>query len=389
MSKPSLQSVVRCGWEVLLSRGKQRPAVHRWYHAMQACRTPRLGGHRWVCPEGCVEQVVFNSCKHRACPQCGGLETERWVRKVQSQQLLDCDYYHVIFTVPHELNPWWRWNRAWFGNQLLGAARETLLVLLADPKWLGAVPGLLLNLQTWTRTMADHPHGHVLVTGGGWTRDGWRTPKKDILLPGKAVRKMFRGKLRARLRAGILSGEMVLPEGQRANQALSLLNKLGRPTIKEWSVRVQPPYRHGRGVLRYLSRYVRRGPFSPSQLLSFDGTWVRFLYLDHDDGRLKPMSLEVGDFVDRLTQHVPEPGFHMIRHAGLWAPGKKAELAQCRAWLGMAPAGEEEVLSVVAYLEEVGQKTLTECPECGATMKMVGKVEPSGLSPPEGERRAA
>ena len=111
--------------------------------------------------------MLYNSCKHRACPQCGGLETERWVRRMRSQQLLDCDYYHVIFTVPHEFNPWWRWNRAWFGNQLLGAARETLLVLLADPKWLGALPGMLLNLHTWSRTMADHPHGHVLVTGGG------------------------------------------------------------------------------------------------------------------------------------------------------------------------------------------------------------------------------
>jgi len=196
-------------------------------------------------------------------------------------------------------------------------------------------------------------------------------------------------RLRARLRAGIVSGEMVLPEGQRANQALSLLNKLGRENIKKWSVRVQPPYRHGRGVLRYLARYVRRGPFSPQQLLSFDGTRVRFLHLDHDDGRMKPMSLEVGDFVDRLAQHVPEPGFHMVRHAGLWAPGKKAQLAQCRQWLGMAPVGEEEVLSVIEYLKEVNQKALTECPECGAVMVMAGQVEPTGLSPPEGDRRAA
>jgi hypothetical protein len=251
MGKPSLQRVLRAGFAALRLRGQQRLAVHRWYHAVMACRTAALGGHRWVCPEGHVDRVLYNSCKHRACPQCGGLETERWVQRMRAQRLLDCDYYHVILTVPHELNVWWQWNQVWFGNQLLGAARETLLELLANPRWLGALPGVLLTLHTWGRNLTVHPHVHALVTGGGWTSDGWRRPQKSILLPSKVVRQVFGGKLRARLRAGIASGAMKLPEGQRANQALSLLNQLGR---REWSARVQPPYRHGQGVVRYLAR---------------------------------------------------------------------------------------------------------------------------------------
>ena len=354
-----------------------------------ACRTPALGGHRWVCPNGCSEQIVYNSCKHRACPQCGGLDTERWVQRMRSRQLLDCDYYHVIFTVPHEFIAWWEWNRAWFGNALLGAARETLLELLANPRWLGALPGILLNLQTWSRSLARHPHVHALVTGGGWTSTGWLRPKKSILLPAKVVRQVFRGKLRARLRAGIESGEMVLPEGQPAHQALSLLNKLGRPRLKQWCVRVQPPYRHGQGVVRYLAQYVRRGPFSPSQLVSFNGDRLTFQYLDHRDGRSKPMSLDAGAFVARLAQHVPEPGFRMVRHAGLWASANGARLAECRAWLGMAPTDEAEELTVTEYLEQLGLEKLTRCPTCGRRLVVGSWVEPTGLSPPKEMRRAA
>ena len=388
MNRPSLQRVLRAGFTALRSRGKQRLAVHQWFHAVMACRTPALGGHRWVCPDGHVERVIFNSCKHRACPQCGGLETERWLRRMQARRLLTCDYYHVIFTVPHELNGWWQWNREWFGDQVLGAVRETLLELLANPRWLGAVPGVLLTLHTWGRNLSVHPHVHALVTGGGWTSTGWLRPKHSILLPAKVVRQVFRGKLRARLRLGIESREMILPNGVRANQALSLLNKLGRAKIKDWSVRVQPPYRHGRGVMRYLARYVRRGPFRPSQLESFDGTHVTFHHLDHRSGRGRSLRLPVAEFVDRLGQHVPEPGFRMVRYAGIWAPCHGERMAQCRAWLGMGPFEEPDELSVLDYLVEVGLKAETECPTCGKRLVVAGRVEPSGLSPPE-MRRAA
>ena len=81
--------------------------------------------------------------------------------------MLDCDYYHVIFTVPHELNLLWQWNRVGFGNVLLGVVRETLLELLGNGKWLGATPGIVLSLHTWGRNLSIHPHVHALVTGGG------------------------------------------------------------------------------------------------------------------------------------------------------------------------------------------------------------------------------
>jgi hypothetical protein len=307
---------------------------------------------------------------------------------MQSRKLLNCDYHHVIFTVPHEFNDWWQWNRVWFAQQLLAASRETLLALLANPRWLGAVPGLLLTLHTWGRNLSVHPHVHALVTGGGWTATGWRRPRHGILLPARVVRQVFRGKLQARLRAGVIGGELVLPEGLRSNQALSLLNRLGRERIKDWSVRVQPRYRHGRGVMRYLSRYVRRGPFHPSQLERFDGTHVTFHHLDHRTGQRRSLRLPVAEFADRLGQHVPEPGFRMVRHAGLWAPSHRHRLAQCRTWLGMAAVEQADELGVLDYLVEVGLKAETVCPTCGRRLVVAGWVEPSGRSPPQ-RRRAA
>jgi hypothetical protein len=142
--------------------------VRRAARALMQCRTAALGGHVQACPDGHVARIWYNSCRHRACPQCAYLQTERWLA-FQQARLLACDHYHVIFTLPHALNPLWLANVPVMTTLLFQAVRDTLGTLLADPKYLGAQPGILAALHTWSQTLMHHPHLHcVLPAGGAW-----------------------------------------------------------------------------------------------------------------------------------------------------------------------------------------------------------------------------
>ena len=328
---------------------------------------------------------MWNSCKHRACPQCAGVDRERWLEKMRGLLGLDCGYHHVVFTVPQELEELWRWNRSWFADQVLGASRETLLQLLGQDRWLGALPGIVLSWQTWGRNLINHPHVHALVTAGGWTKSGWKHLRHDYLLPSKVLRSVYRGKLQARLLAGLSSGELVLPAGQDAVSVRRMLQRLYR---KEWCVHVQPRYRHGQGVLTYLGRYVRGGPLREHQLQSLSETHVTFRYRDHDDKKLKPLPLRIEDFLLRLSEHVPEPGFQVVRYAGLYASSHRGLLAQARQALGMAPLVEApKRLSAQDFLERVGHGDKMKCSVCDRRYVQQEKIEPSNRAPPYQEYR--
>jgi hypothetical protein len=374
-----LSSLLRTHFSSFSATHPQRWAVHRWAHAVMQCRTAALGGHVLRCPEGHMERVQYNSCKHRACPQCSALGTEQWLEKTFEKLLLDCDYYHVIFTIPHQLNELWQWNRTWLGDQLLAASRDTLLELLRDPKWLGATPGLVLSLHTWGRNLSIHPHVHVLVTGGGWMEAGWKGVRYDYLLPFQVVRALFRGKLLARVKQGIEAKELLIPQGQSVSSLLNLVHQLGR---RKWNVHVRTRYPHGRGVLTYLARYVRGGPLKEGQLRSVSSEGVVFGHTDHRDGRWKRLALSMDAFLQRLAAHIPEPGYRMIRYAGIYAPGHRARLASCRQDLGMAPMAEPDYLTAQVYLEGLGLKERTHCPVCGRRLIMDELSVDTGRSPP-------
>ena len=141
--------------------------VREAVHCLRSCRTAVLGGHVQACPEGHIERVWYNSCRHRFCPQCAQLQIAQWLEK-QKARLLACEHYHVIFTLPSELNPLWLANVRVLASLFFHAAWDTLSALLGDPKYLGATPGMIAALHTWGQTLVLHPHLHCLVTGGGW-----------------------------------------------------------------------------------------------------------------------------------------------------------------------------------------------------------------------------
>jgi hypothetical protein len=342
------------------------------------CRTAVRGGHVQYCPQGHVERIGYNSCKHRACPKCSALPTERWLEG-QKARLLACDHYHVIFTLPHQLNALWWCNNRRMANLLFRCATETLLELLGDGTYLGALPGIIASLHTWGRNLSQHPHLHCLVTGGGWIGESWQAIPGSYLLPFEVVRKRFRGKYVDALRKAHQGGELQLPEGLSEQGLENLLNKLGRKV--KGNVHIKQRYAHGSGVMSYLARYVKGGPIGNRHIVKASSGTVSFAYTDHRDHGPKARGLTPEPFIQRILWHIPESGQHTVRYYGLYGHAKKAQRAQCREPLGQPPEESPEFLDWQSYWERLGQAKANRCPPCGHPL-VSGAPLPRQQSPP-------
>ncbi|MFQ5426915.1 MAG: IS91 family transposase [Gaiellales bacterium] len=374
----TLQEVFRRGFDEY-ARSRRLPGhVYRAARAIRDCRTAALGGHLRGCPAGHVSQVHYNSCRHRACPQCAHIRIERWL-EARRAQLLPCDHYHVVFTIPHDLEPLWHRNRRRMTDLLFRAVRETLFELIEDAKYLGACPGVVATLHTWGRTLTFHPHIHCVVTGGGASAQGWKPVRNGFLLPVRVVRALFRGKLLAFLRDDLAREHLArAPETSRGHWE----NQLRRLGQKTWNVRIQERYAHATGVLLYLGRYLRGGPLANSRLLAVDDGRVTFRYRDHRDGKPKGMTLPLGAFLQRIVWHVPEPGRHLVRYWGVYARGQKRRREACRASLAElpAPVDRRPTRSLRAAASE--RRAEAHCPVCDRPLVVLAVWRP-GRGPPD------
>lgn len=363
MDKPTLQKMLSKHKDELFQEINLPLFQIKALKKLAVCRTAQLGGHAEYCENGHLDGIWYNSCRHRSCPQCQNLAKAQWLENTQ-RILLDCPHHHVIFTIPHELNALWRHNRAQMADLLFQAVQDTLKAFADDPKYLGAKPGVLSALHTWGRNLALHPHLHVLISHGGLDAQGeWVTPKKDRLFPQKPVMMKFRGKLLSLIRTAMDTESWVLPEGKRINQIRSLLNALGR---KEWAVHFCNQYVHGKGVAKYLARYVKGGVFNNEQIKAHDNGQVRFLYKSHQTQRYEWLRLTTAEFVRRVAEHVLPPRKCGVRYSGLYSPGCREKLNQARQRLGQEPLPEKVQLHWEVWLERLGHERL--CRHCQAKL---------------------
>jgi Putative transposase/Transposase zinc-binding domain len=333
-------------------------------------------------------RVWYNSCRHRSCPQCAYLQTERWLA-LQQARLLACDHSHVIFTLPHDLNPRWLANVPVMTTLLFQAVRDTLSTLLADPKYLGAQPGIIAALHTWSQTLVLPPHLHGLVTGGGRTPAGaWDAVRNGLLLPMRVVMAVCRGKRVDAIRQTFARGALALPEPMRPQQFVNLLHRLGHPRKTPWNVRIMERYRHGAGVVTYLARYLRGGPIKTARLVAWDGDSVTFTSRAHAAEAAsgvtlrQRMTLPVADFLQRWRLHVPGPHTRVVRSYGLSHHAPTAALAHGRAALGQPPVEPPPALDWQTVWAQRGDAHPEQCPTCGQLLVCTGVIPRGGAPPP-------
>ena len=336
------------------------------------CRTAAMGGHVVRCPHGHVEEVHYNSCKNRSCPQCSGLPTERWLDKVNAQ-LLACDHYHVIFTLPHQLIGLWWLNPRLMADILFACAVATLRELLDDPRYLGAQVGIIASLHTWGRDIGRHPHLHILITGGGWKDGAWVPVTNGYLLPFQVVRKLFAGKIIAALRQAYTDGQLQLTDALTPDGFDRLLARLWYKV--KWNVHLRERYPHGKGVATYIARYIKGGPISNRQIIYADDTKIVLSYTDHRDHKRKTRTFTPEQFIAAILDHIPESGQHVVRYYGLYHPSNKAR-AQCRTHFGQPPEEKPAELDWQTYLERLGQPEKATCPVCGAHLISISYTAP-------------
>ena len=359
-------------------------AVSIEQRAIESCRTAALGGHVDECDRCGERRISYNSCRNRHCPKCQGGNQAKWV-EAQQASLLPIEYFHVVFTLPHTLNPLVRVNRQALYGLLFRAAADTLLCFGHDPDRLGAEIGVTAVLHTWGQNLTEHVHLHCVVTGGGLTADGrCRRVRKGYLFPVKALGRLFRGKYRAGLRK--LRAEAKL---RFVGQCEPLADEptwekwLAELGSTDWVVYSKPPFGGPEQVLKYLGRYTHRIALSNRRILHVGEGVVRFAWKDYRDGsKHKVMELSGDEFLRRFLLHVVPKGFMRIRHFGLLANRhRKHKLGQCREILGVQPAlasaGSGSVAVASDQEDQQGDRSPTTCRACGEQqMKTVAIVAP-------------
>ncbi len=286
------------------------------------CRTAALGGHVEECDSCGHQRISYNSCRDRHCPKCQNAARAEWITE-RLARLLPIPYFHVVFTIPDELNPLALRNKKAVFDILFGAASQTLLTIARDEKHLGAQVGFTMVLHTWGQNLLFHPHVHCVVTGGGLSSDGtrWIAAPEKYLLPVKVLAKLFRGMFLAALDRAHQDGELDLA-GSTAELVDPETWRRFKDGLykKDWVVYAKPPFGGAEQVFNYLGRYTHRIAISNHRIVNFADGKVTFSWKDYADGcQKKLMTLDAVEFLRRFLLHVLPHGFVRIRHYGLCA----------------------------------------------------------------------
>jgi len=356
------------------------------------CRTSYLGGHIEECDDCGGQRNAYNSCRNRHCPKCQTLTKERWL-EARKAELLPVVYFHLVFTLPHVLNPVILCNKKVLLKILFAAASETLLEFGANN--LSGKLGIISILHTWDQLLNDHFHLHCLVPGGALSDDKctWIDCENDYLFPNKALSIVFRGKFLAYVKKAYEKGLLIFPGKTESSGTLSGFNLLIANCYKtDWVVYVKPPMKHPEYVLEYLGRYTHRVAISNHRIVSLADGKVTFSYKNRKTNTTKQATIGAVEFIRRFLLHVLPRGFMRIRHFGLFANRyKKDNLMFCRKCMGLSADLPEVVeKSVQEMMENLIGKDIMKCPFCRkGTMHVVDDIPrhtgPSGfeiLHPP-------
>ncbi|WP_320168094.1 IS91 family transposase [Mangrovibacterium marinum] len=340
--------------------------------ALGRCRTPELGGSVIACHDCGSVHYVLHSCRNRHCPRCQGIDKELWI-EARKQELLPVKYFHVVFTVPHELLELFRFNRELMYNLLFEKSWETLSLFARDPKLLGAQAGAIAILHTWDQRLNYHPHLHLIVPAGGIDENGhWKSSKQDgdFLFDVKQMSAVFSARFVRKLR--------------RLKRQGKVQKYVPRDLIKKpWVVYAKQAFGSPESVVEYLGRYTHRVAISNARILEVTDSQVTFSWCDRENGyQKKTETLSGVAFLTRFLDHIVPPRFRRIRHLGfLSSRNKKQSLEAIRKSLGdeqprVAPLSRTQILEL-----RFGERSVLKCKDCGGELLLL-ETYPGKRAPP-------
>jgi hypothetical protein len=370
-------------------RRPQKLCAHTWktLNAILACRTPALGAHHYRCEDCGGDHLVPHSCRNRHCPDCQGANAREWLER-QQESLLPVPYFHVVFTLPHSLNPLIAQNRRILHTLLFDCVSATLLEFAHNK--LGVRPGITTVLHTWGQNLLDHHHLHCIITGGGLTSCGerWKNFHPRYLLPVRAMSIVFRAKYLDGLKSLYDQGRLEF-HGQLLAQSKPTAFKalLGKTCRTKWNVYAKHPFGGPAQVLAYLSRYTHRIAIGNRRILALDliARSVTFAYKNYTTESHGTIKLGLDEFLRRFCLHILPSRFVKIRHYGLLSNrGRSENIAQARELIGEplpAPEPEENTKK-----ESSTTNPQLACQNCGSMrLRLLSIIQPLRVPKPLGK----
>ncbi len=356
----------------------QSDAQRKTAHDILNCKSGKLGCNVSQCSDCGHIEFHNNSCRNRNCPNCQAVLKEVWADKRRAE-VIDSPYFHVVFTLPHELNPLIYCNQKLLYGLLHKCCAQTLLELSADKKYLGAVPGIIQVLHTWNQELSYHVHMHCIVSGGGLTRDQKiRRSSQKFFIPVRVLRDTFRGKYLALLDSLHKNGSLQFSPSCADLKAPSLWKAFKDSLYgKDWCPYIKETFNGFGNAIEYLGRYTHKIAISNSRILSVTQGCVVFSARGLKPGEPKrKISLGHTEFIRRFLMHVLPAGFQKIRYYGFLNNRMKTQNLKVIFKLQGGQRFKQRYagMSMAELLKAVWNFDIRVCPECGClSMRQVGR----------------
>ena len=335
------------------------PAQTKVCHRIGTCRTEALDGQLVHCDQCGFEQHRYHSCRNRHCPKCQQRASHEWCEQ-QLQKVVPVNYFHVMFTLPHELNPWVQCHPEVLYRCLFASVWKTIRTFGHDPKRLNGQMGMTAVLHTWGQNLSQHVHLHCLIPGGALSekQNHWHGAKSTYLFPIRALSRYFRGAMVSALREATRHGELHRLGPEQIDADLNQLTK------KDWVVYSKAYLKKAGTIVRYLSRYSHKIAISDTRIKGIDKRHVTFGYKDYRDNKDKTMQLEGEEFIRRFLLHVLPEGLMRIRHYGFLSNRtRQQKLETIRTCLQVPAQSSQDEETPATEIPPLSD-TLCPCPKC-------------------------
>lgn len=356
----SLQEVMVLHGDEYLNSKKLPLNIYKTLSAIKFCRTSALGGHIYQCDTCKQVKISYNSCRNRHCPKCQTFAKEKWIYE-RSKSLLPTHYFHIVFTVPEQLNSLIFFNQKELYSIFFTSVSETLIELAKDKKYINADIGFTSILHTWGQNLMNHPHIHCIVPGGGLSLDKskWIKSKKKFFIPVKVLSRKFRGKFLYYMNELYLKNKLKFQSSISDLSSRDVFSQFKNSLYeKEWIVYSKPPFGGAEHVLQYLSRYTHRVAISDNRIIKVDNDTIVFKWRDYkDNNKEKVMTLNPQEFIRRFTMHILPDRFVKIRHYGILGNrNKQLKFKRCLEIFRVKPKKDDSLSSAELFFKLTGIK---------------------------------